>query len=85
MDDTIIKFLLVIVFVAIVIIILFYGITDKILSHGTTSATSTTTATQIILNENIDKTARTNRLYTYIFSIIIPLVGIMFYLKEELL
>ena len=81
MDDTLIKFLLAIFFVAIIVVILFYAITDKILSNGTTN---THTDTNNPKNENIVKDARTSRLYTYIFSIILPLIGIMLYLKEEL-
>ena len=81
MDDTLVKFLLAIFFVAIIVVILFYAITDKVLSNGTTKPN---TNTQNPHNENINNDARTSRLYTYIFSIILPLIGIMLYLKEEL-
>lgn len=58
-NDLIIKLFFSILFVAIVIIILYYGITDK--------------------------QAQTKRLYAYIFSIVIPLLGIMLYLKEDII
>ena len=58
MDDLISKFLLAILFVAIVIVIIYYGLTDPLL--------------------------QTTRLYTYIFSIVVPLIGILLYLKEDM-
>jgi hypothetical protein len=58
-NDLIIKFLFSIIFVAIVVVILYYGITDK--------------------------QAQSKRLYAYIFSIVIPLLGIMLYLKDDMI
>jgi len=58
MDDLVLKLLLAILFVAIVIVIIYYGITDPLL--------------------------QTTRLYTYIFSIVIPLIGILLFLKEDI-
>jgi hypothetical protein len=58
MDDLIIKFIFAIIFVGIVIVIIYYGMTDK--------------------------EAQTKRLYAYIFSIVIPMIGIVLYLKEDM-
>ena len=77
MDDTLIKFILTILFVAIIIIILYFGMTDKILTIGSSSKDAS--------NTKEAAKSRTNRLYVYIFSIILPLIGLILYLKEELL
>jgi hypothetical protein len=79
-------FLLIIVFSAIVSIVLYYAIRDRVLRHGISPEnTNDLTDEKKAQNDTLDKVARTNRMYLYIFSIILPIIGILFYIKNEYL